>query len=264
MSSLVSFLEEDRESFLKFLSEHRFRHVFSQSKYDLYIRYLKDPRQKPIGMDEQELKGKARNAANTKKNWILRNYYLNGENLMTKEKKKRVVVSNDIYKVITSEHKLHHRVHNLFDWQIFPMYHGIPRKAVRYLVKLCRKCHPPYSDRGQPEVQTTSRQTPTISSNSVDELNGVDSESQENSVDDVLEWLQKMNDRDWQGPLECSRYRDIISGLYEIFKKAKPANAHIPGETQSASYDVLYLTMDEAKVRKHNETYNHQRRHHNN
>jgi hypothetical protein len=59
-----------------------------------------------------------------------------------------------------------------------------------------------------------------------------------------------MKDRDWPKPLECSRYRDILSGLYTILGMARSADEYIGGigarSASSASADLLRLTMKQA------------------
>jgi hypothetical protein len=74
-----------------------------------------------------------------------------------------------------------------------------------------------------------------------------------NETEQWIEWLGRMNDREWPQSLESSRYKDMIRGLYTILRTARPANAYVPGDEAQAgifasydSADILCLTMEEA------------------
>ena len=229
-----SFLEEDRESFSKYLKEHSFR-LIDEKKHDLFVGYLRH---------DQEPQGQDRNSAKTQKTWILKNFSWSENNacLMNNNGNKVVVIERNIYKVVTSEHLgMDHMREDLFQ-RISLKYYGVPRDIVRYLVKLCRTCYPRCSDSGQPTI-----------GNDVNGIDGIDNMSQRNAVHVVVEWLKYMKDRDWPETLECSRYRDIISGLYTILKTARPADAYFEGIKAQAevyssytSADLLTMPHDEA------------------
>jgi Cupin superfamily protein len=267
----MSFLQEDKDDFARFLEAFKPRAVVDAKTYDLFVGYLKHNR---------DAQGPDPGAAKSYKTYVLRCFYWNEERgcVLFRSGNREVVTKDKIYDLISTKHleASHLGAESLYQ-RLGSAYYGIPREAVRDVVRRCRKCFPHSGGDGLPRGNrklTRLRAAPAINGGGADGQTEVDpsshsdadSESLGNadhvesrlpwtSLDELrqwIEWLQHMKNRDWPQDLEYSRYRSTISGLCTILETARPADAYIESlgdSVYSAPYDsadLLCLTMQQA------------------
>ncbi|KAI9765522.1 MAG: hypothetical protein M1840_007348 [Geoglossum simile] len=267
----MSFLQEDKEGFAHFLRDFKSRSLVDAKTYDMFVGYLKHNRE-PEGPDL--------GAAKSYKTYVLRCFSWDEKKgrVLFRSGSREVVTKESIYKIMTSMHlEADHTGAEALYHLLSARYYGIPREAVRDLVRRCRKCFPRNSDDGlqrRTGERSPLRETPAINGGGLDGQTDVDPSSHSDADSESLgnadhvesrlpwtsleelrqwiEWLKHMKTRDWPQDLEYSRYRNTISGLCTILETARPADAYVESlgdSIYSAPYDsadLLCLTMQQA------------------
>ncbi|KAI9775418.1 MAG: hypothetical protein M1839_001113 [Geoglossum umbratile] len=266
----MSFLEDDREAFARFLEDSKSRALVDAKAYSVFTGFLKYNR------DPEEPDP---NTGRPYTTYVLRSFVWDeeGGRVLFRSGNREVVTKDRIYDITTAAHLEadHVSAEGLYQ-RLGATYYGIPREAVRELVRHCRTCNPHDGDglpQGTSEL-TPLRDRPAINGNGMDGRTEIDQSSHSEADSESLggadhvenrlpwtsleelhqwiEWLNHMKSRDWPQSLEHSRYRHIISGLCTILETARPPDAYVENQgdgTYSTSYDsadLLCLTMQQA------------------